>query len=116
MQRPRMRKEPVHFEIPVEITIFGIPKRSYQNGTFSTRNVKQIAMLRRLVKASRIKEVDALPPVVVPVTYGVEEKTWTELRKMGRDMDLYKVGMPRSQLIQAIIKRKREKADNGADT
>ena len=112
----RMRKEPVYFEVPPSMTIVGIPRHAYQSGTFGTRSVPQIAMLRRLVRAGRVKETSAPPIVVAPVTFGVEEKTWTELRKIGRDMGLYKVGMTRSQLIQAIIKKKREEQDGTKGT
>lgn len=112
----RMRKEPVYFEIPQGVTIVGIPRHAYRNGVFGTRSVPQIAMLRRLVTAGRIKEVDAPPVVVKPVTYGVEDKSWHELIDMGRELGVFKVGMRRSELIQAIIKRKREENATDEDT
>lgn len=104
----RMRKEPVFFEVPEGETIVGIPRHAYKDGVFGTRSVPQIAMLRRLVTAGRIKEVDAPPVVVKPVTYGVEEKSWHELRRMGMELGIYKVGMKRSELIPAIIAKKKE--------
>lgn len=111
----RMRKEPVYFEVPDGVTIVGIPRHAYRNGVFGTRSVPQIAMLRRLVTAGRIKEVEAPPPVVKPVTYGVEEMTWTALRDEGRILGIYKVGMKRSELIPAIIAKKKEIEQDGIE-
>ena len=98
----RMQKDPVHFRL--HDTVLGIPRTAYPNGYYSTRNRKEIAMLRRLAQTPRVDEVEELPgQVETTPKLGVEEMGWHELRLLGRKLEVYKVGMTRSQLIPAII-------------
>jgi len=86
----RLVYKPIKFKI--KKPTYGIPENAYRaTGIFETRNVEQIAMLRRLPK-------DHAEEIVGEY----EGMGWFELRELAQQRGIFKVGMSREAVIGAL--------------
>jgi len=102
-------KEPVIFKI--NKPIMGVDRRSYKNGYYKTRNISQIATLRRIAKVSdRCEEVESyeMETATVVPDKPIGDMIWSELVDMGINMEVFKVGMTKSELIEKIMEARDE--------
>jgi hypothetical protein len=91
-------KKPVKFRI--HKLLYGISREYYRDGILTTKDRQLIAQLRRLPK----DHCEEIAPELVQAV--VEDATipekWSELKRVGFEKGLYKVGMTRAQLLEAL--------------
>lgn len=108
-----LQKEPVYFKIFG--SVMGIPHSAADQPYYETRKKTEIAMLRRL-PPNRVIELpgpqeDDPPPesleAQVPAI-PIEELGWRELCDVGMGLNVFKVGMTKSDLIGAILSARKK--------
>ena len=88
------KKEPVEFRI--KKPVMGIGRSRYPDGILSTKSVKEIAMLRHLPD-NHVEEI-----VEVEEGEDLSDLPWEVLMQRSRKAEVYKVGMTRDEVVEAL--------------
>ena len=101
--------------VPVKFKIkkptFGIPESSYiKDGIFETRDVVQVAMLRRLPvdHAEEVTGLEVAEPIVEQVVPEVSETTpWWELQEIAKKKGFWRIGISKDRVLELLgVKKK----------